>query len=1736
MDYRRHFSYVKDIYIELKDYTFFHSPSQGETAGGRFVGRRKLKERLSEILSKTETRSGAYLVTGYRGVGKSSLVNQVLDELSLKSLGEIWRKVSRPVLYTLLICVFLKTEATRCLFAPYPEMLTVKSVSFPVAHFILISFFFVIGKGLARTIHGRRGHSRVTTYFILLVLAVIFEILWKGIIHVRFYYSGIMLYAFCWNWLAETSPNKNDLRIQYTTNFARFLINSMNVFRMGVHRFPKETHYHLIQALFFVISPLVFIGPFFLEEGEMVKYTNAEAVVLLLTALVWFWCLINLVRFLVWAIFLRHKRRILFDIDLQAWFRNLMNYSRRINIRINLGHEELKEGEVLRVIAKKIYNEYRVVKNLFWGVPFNFLNTALKFAVIVCILSVIFKLPEVKKLNAEFKREVGFTYLFPSQDFDNKLPPEPVPEYSRWYYVVTATRFMDDMIGSVANAVVVSTSITQAHFELASGNYLTQLFGQLMEHVLPDVISLPKPKMDYVFILSFVILWLIANGIMARRPFNIVTHASILKRFKDLNDRLDAMVEMEGTQTVGSSRKWFSLSARRKQSFPIAGAREIEAELISILDDIDKVPRILNRPEFVIVLDELDKIRRHENNTIQDKESENPSEGSDPADEGSRTHRESVIRLLANLKHFFTTAKAKFIFIAGREMYDASMADISDRNYFMGSIFHDVIYVNSLLTDIPEPTSKQAHSTNHRSYYTALIEQYVCQFLIPDEWNSKEKSRSLKTYKEYLYQFHSVLEIRTLHQLLSTLKPGDNIDTSILQNKTLVALTKVLGLVMVKTPYYSRLFPFDQLRLIILSVMLRSPFKAAIKHKVTRYLNSLVNGSSSMLGNLKDVLEGEKIKADNADYALFHLRNFITYLTYRSGGAPKKLSFLLEQHIVPIDNQNISATNIDGFELSEDFRAVIIGHSTNNLYLRFTYYDVYTFGVINYLTTPFLHSISRYLKKYDDKLAVSSTYLLDHLYKFHSSGFSWRNLEVTPEIIDVNKAPSLRQLIYEIVHFLSNIHLENVVSGLYDFRFDQRLSQEITILSKFNLRESAAFNFTLDELQEVKKHYNRKLRQLVDLYQNRSTASKRPFFHSVAFLHGSIGDLHYYDQEYDDALVQYKDAVQNLRIDDSEKTSEDENLDSAAFLVYLRIMLRIGLTYEKKKAFASALLTYEELSVRVINFLPKFPDTIRMNLPVEDIIPSSYPDRSKASIAESLRLLYQPFLAKLYLKEKEKIGGIKIGDINLARREINYILGRVTGTDRDLIESEYFNKIGDLLFFKNRRDINDDLDQWEMYRLALQNILRIVSPRVRPVIRNIREGINATASVLWQMIATKATVSAVTLRMLANDLTDLADVVLTTVHAQPHAPTILTRMRNASITHLKGSRQDEMSRFDMCIALFVLASEVYRITHDFKKSALQYNKILHILKQNVTEPSGADVSIIEETVVVPALQDLYLAFNPSVRPEMERIKNILKLDDLTKSASLQYLPVYAEAQEVLALFLMIRHSSSDFGLNELNLNFNKICQFSNHSIPSMYSRVAVMNMKARYNKKLFDSKVQSTDEYWPNQKAYLITDSIFCSTSIIRIITSMGLSFITSHSLHGFAYEARAYWCSEYLNLKNNKELFEECSQNLKKLLGSETLDTLHPDYNYEKALIHYLHAQEAHHGKTAFMHMIDKMHYLDDDFDDEYYHFHAALERNRLERVEARIKFIKTKLPSTQDIFKVDSYLYESQPIELET
>jgi hypothetical protein len=77
-------SKIKKLHIELPNYVFNHSSSSKSFSHpSLFLGRKELIEKLTNLFNNTSTRKGVYLITGNRGVGKSSLIEEVIKRTSL---------------------------------------------------------------------------------------------------------------------------------------------------------------------------------------------------------------------------------------------------------------------------------------------------------------------------------------------------------------------------------------------------------------------------------------------------------------------------------------------------------------------------------------------------------------------------------------------------------------------------------------------------------------------------------------------------------------------------------------------------------------------------------------------------------------------------------------------------------------------------------------------------------------------------------------------------------------------------------------------------------------------------------------------------------------------------------------------------------------------------------------------------------------------------------------------------------------------------------------------------------------------------------------------------------------------------------------------------------------------------------------------------------------------------------------------------------------------------------------------------------------------------------------------------------------------------------------------------------------------------------------------------------------------------------------------------------------------
>jgi len=185
----------------------------------------------------------------------------------------------------------------------------------------------------------------------------------------------------------------------------------------------------------------------------------------------------------------------------------------------------------------------------------------------------------------------------------------------------------------------------------------------------------------------------------------------------------------------------------------------------------------------------------------------------------------------------------------------------------------------------------------------------------------------------------------------------------------------------------------------------------------------------------------------------------------------------------------------------------------------------------------------------DDKFAVSIFFLTDFIFKFHRRAFSWSNLERVDDLAHIHRLPDLREIQEEIVDHFSERFLHRVLNGMYAFRFRSDIAREVEYLSRQSAEEMAAFNFTLDESQSLKVDYIEALR---------GSESNNPD------LVAALGELYEFDQDFERARHQYRIAM-NLIDQDLIKRVElvDPNLGKRPETIVLSILDGTHLKYAR---------------------------------------------------------------------------------------------------------------------------------------------------------------------------------------------------------------------------------------------------------------------------------------------------------------------------------------------------------------------------------------------------------------------------------------------------------------------------------------------------------------------------------------------------------------------------------------------
>lgn len=794
---------------------------------------------------------------------------------------------------------------------------------------------------------------------------------------------------------------------------------------------------------------------------------------------------------------------------------------------------------------------------------------------------------------------------------------------------------------------------------------------------------IPKPVPKSIVVLLFCFATWLVRWLIRTVATSFDKSRVCLARLHYLSEWITSEISEEQSYNMGSSRRnaklplFFGIKRSRGRKTNAVTVRDIEAELIDIINTINSKSCLKhNRVQFIIVLDELDKIEQHEDiKDDTDSDIITPPEFTTTvngfSNNASNNERKNVVlHILGNMKLFLTTAKAKFIFISGREMFDAYLADTSDREYAISSIFSGVINVNSFL-----------YPDREQSDVGSLTEQYLAEVLIPEE---------------YLWQ-----------QTLNNAR-----DNNVLKRE------------------------------------------AASLRWYTQYLTELV--------------DQESLDADERRQRIMEIRHivtflhdFIAYLSHVSKGAPKKIVLHLDEYVrrrqdcVKLYDWDDHMEYGKSYYSERRYNARKTNVVQQDYVLYFTPQDQQKIGFISYLTAPLKNVLINSVSNYNDKLLIEASFLIDHLFKFHGRGFSWRNIEQTPELLDVSKTSDLGDFITSIMEFMQQQHLTPIMVGLYKYKFRKRISEEIAYISRISDEAAALFNFTLNESKPTREYNIKLLNYYMKLNAQVGSSDKKSVYYDVmSRIHATLADLYFLEENYARALQEYRNSISLL-----DQLKDDKGQESpTTTITRLRNTLKMALTCEYSKNYETAyaiycnlvatMITVREVDERTLGLalVNTWTDDWRIKQPmivdpnickidccdkiINEINPnnklntyqhqvrdlmwedgrqcreynnSEYslnfenlisgfaknlsPEKSdfiaKLSLFEDIRLVYKAVLAKLFIVEKMNMSGITLSNIETAEAEFKYLHRTTNLKEKFFVSADFFNELGKILYYKN---------------------------------------------------------------------------------------------------------------------------------------------------------------------------------------------------------------------------------------------------------------------------------------------------------------------------------------------------------------------------------------------------------------------------------------------------------------------
>jgi len=1304
---------------------------------------------------------------------------------------------------------------------------------------------------------------------------------------------------------------------------------------------------------------------------------------------------------------------------------NYIKNNNRLYLRINFGHKLKDEKDILRLITRTLTTEYNKYHRSFRRMlPWRIM--ALIFILIfTCWFSPVvegqnfyIKLTEYKNMNNVTPKIITDMKIFMDKDdkIENKsanLKPELI-----------------DIIGSKIGIILYA--LDQIVYDISIKIIKDNLYGYNI--YFPFWISL------FFLYLCYKIMIYIAWKLHL-----VVTHKIITKQLKKLNNNITYSTGLEKSIGINSEKASPLLGIKTKRNRNIADAREIEKELQDILNDMQRIPVIMCRPNIVIVFDELDKVEPGDDGVIK----ENPqSKASLFSIDAARERQTEILKILSNMKYFLSTARAKFIFIAGREMYDIHLADVSERNNYIGSIFNAAFLVPSFLTD---------HHTDkiflpQESSITSLPEEFVCRRLIPHDYAVDEYN--LRNYRIYL---EKVIYIR-------------------------------------------------------------------IKNKQKK---------DEMIQKIIAVLQ-----------------QFIVYLAHLSKGAPKKMIQLFESFI-DIRSERDNNKNI----------LLVQRYHSSRHFLSFNYYKQYTIGIIAYLITPVFYRLAENnIKEHSDKFLISSLRFIDFLFKFHKNAFSWKHLDMSPEMLEINHAPELKSIAVDLLNYLTQVHINKSNFSLSEYKFDGLIANEIFAMAKTDEVFSALFSFSLDEMLPLRLHYQNLLEKTKKEYDYDKN-SKGNYIDAISSLQVVLGDMHYYDDQLEEAEAYYKSSVHELRENDKKSMTLEQ------LYVYVRNMLRLGIIYEKRKQYDFAYMTYGEICERVIFVLD--------NACNNDML-------FKKMAFEGLKMLYLPFIAKFQILEQGHMSGITSNYLKQLDDTINSFPIHFDHEESKFLKAEFFSCIADVIYYKNFKLINDKLKlsctACRYYFKALSAMLKRPSENnpdkktilelLNQSIKEINENYNMKFCTILARILSDWGNVFFSCDNVSKDNLENSGKEICFVWDGDNCNTASNISSNdfleKCIKYLESEKENDLSSIlkidklinkkDIAFAMYSISSEACRRASLYKRSSYQLYKMLFLFKRYDINEQNYINKISQRAIhyLLYANDDLNVL-------ELNKRKKDFGREPVKKLIPLQNLLIDSEITRIRILVrdlkLKSTHMAKDLKkyykmriTSPYKINYSVVGRIYQIRLKSRlnyetYQKILEKaNIPARENKnfilekKFYDKIIENErctelikeifgEKYGVIQiMENLIAETIYCLMDAAQLLETMEETYLFPHSFIGSVHEHLSFWVRQYEEYETYKDKNSHIDSYLKQYLDEEWREQLSGYRENQKALSHYFKCLEMHSGGRAYHNMIDIMVYLKDEYNDRSDHFNIAGERHLINN-----KIIEKKINKIRNIYK-NSKLYNEE------